>query len=159
MPHLTELGLASASGWCFMLTFVSAVCPWVNAEIIVASLPFVAHSRTALVWLVLVATAGQMGGNCLVYMGGRGSARVSSTRMAAAIARWRDRLGRTAHPLGFVLLSSAVGVPPFLVVTALWGALGFSFRPYFVVGTIGRLLRFSAIIGGQALAMHAGGLW
>lgn len=159
MPNLADLGLASASAWCFVLTFVSAVCPWVNAELIVMSLPFVAHSRAGLVWLVLVATAGQMGGKCLVYWGGRGSARLPSPRLAAAIVRWRDRLGHSAHPLGFVLVSSAVGVPPFLVITALWGALGLAFRPFFVVGTIGRLLRFSAIVVGQAVAMQAGALW
>jgi len=150
MSHFAELGLASASGWCLGLTFVSAICPWVNAELIVASLPLVAHSRWALVWLLFVATAGQMGGKVVVYWIGRGSARVPSPRLAAAIDRWHRRVEDSRRPLGFVFLSSAVGVPPFFVVTALWGALGLRFWPYFAAGTLGRLIRFGAIAFGPA---------
>jgi membrane protein YqaA with SNARE-associated domain len=132
---------------CFCLTVVSAIVPWVNAEIIVLSLPAVVETPVALVALVLVATAGQMTGKCAVYWVGRGGVRLPSPRIAATIERWRERQRKCrTNPLGLVLLSSAVGIPPFYVITVLAGVLRISFPRYLLFGTIGRLLRFGALV-------------
>lgn len=131
---------------CLALTTFSAVVPWVNAELVVLSLPLVAHSRAELAALVLVAAAGQMAGKCLVYWAGRKGAERQSPRMARGVDRWRERFAaRPWAPLGFVLLSSAIGVPPFYVISLLAGAMRVDFARYVVVGTAGRLIRFGAI--------------
>ena len=142
-----ELGLGWASVCCFGLTVASAVFPWMNAEIIVLALPAVAHSRLALIGLVVVATAGQMTGKCLVYWAGRGSSRLSSPKIVRTLDRWRERFRRSrSSPMALVLLSSAVGIPPFFVVTAMAGALKLNFPRFVLAGTIGRLVRFSALV-------------
>ena len=58
---------------CFAYTLVSAIFPWINAELLVLSLPLMASSPTELLALLLVATAGQMLGKCAVYWSGRGA--------------------------------------------------------------------------------------
>ena len=50
-----------------------------------------------------------------------------------------------------VLVSSAIGVPPFFLVTLAAGAVGVNFRRFVIAGTIGRLMRF----GSLALLPHA----
>jgi len=67
MEGWSQLGLGWAMAACFVLAIVSAIFPWVNAEIIVLSLPAVAKSKVDLAVLVLVAAAGQMAGKCAVY--------------------------------------------------------------------------------------------
>jgi membrane protein YqaA with SNARE-associated domain len=142
---------------CFALTLLSALVPWVNAEVIVLSLPAVAASGTELVLLLLVATAGQMSGKCVLYwIARRGGARLSEGRVAAAIARWRVRIERRpSSPVALVLLSSAVGIPPFYVITLMAGALRVGFWPFLAAGTCGRLVRFGALIYVPHLVVHA----
>jgi membrane protein YqaA with SNARE-associated domain len=133
--------------WVFGLTVVSAIIPWVNAEVIVLSLPAFAASREALFGLVLVATAGQMTGKCVLYWAGRGSDRILPQRANRAVTRWRDRLAtRPAKTAALVLLSSIVGLPPSYVMTLVAGALRMNFAVYLAVGTAGRLIRFGALI-------------
>ena len=146
MAGLEEVNIAWVALWCFGLTVVSAVVPWVNAEVIVLSFPALAQSQLELTVLVLVATAGQMTGKIAVYWTGRRAGDLPKARMAEAIERWRGRLERRpASALGFVFLSSAVGIPPFYVMSLLAGALKLSFARYFFVGACGRLVRFGLL--------------
>ena len=69
--------------WCFGLTVASAVFPWVNAELIVLSLPAFASSKAGLLVLVLIATAGQMTGKCVLYWTGRKGDNVLAGRRGA----------------------------------------------------------------------------
>jgi membrane protein YqaA with SNARE-associated domain len=147
MTELVELAFAWRALACFGLTVLSAVLPWFNAEIIVLALPAVAPSRSALVALVLVATAGQMAGKCLVYWAGRRGVRRCTPRMSAGVERWRDQIDRLrSGPIGLIFLSSAVGIPPFFVITAVAGALRISFPRFLLAGTAGRLLRFGTLV-------------
>ena len=77
MIALSSMSWPLAALWCFGLTLLSAVFPWVNAEIIVLTLPSVAHGTWALVGLVIVATIGQMAGKCVVFWTARRGARIS----------------------------------------------------------------------------------
>ncbi len=144
--------LASASMawiclWCFGLTFVSAVIPWVNAEIIVLSLPAFASSRAGLLGLVLVAAAGQMTGKCVVYWVGREGGRILKPRIESAAARWRDRLAaRPRKAAILVLVSSITGIPPFYLMSLVAGALRMNFAVFLAAGTAGRLVRFGALV-------------
>jgi membrane protein YqaA with SNARE-associated domain len=131
---------------CFGLTFVSAILPWVNAEIIVLSLPLLAPSPGALAGLVLVATAGQMTGKCLVYGAGRKGGRFIPERARAATRRWGDLLRANPRRTVFLLLaSSVVGVPPFYVMSLVAGALEMRFSVFLIAGTVGRLARFGTL--------------
>jgi membrane protein YqaA with SNARE-associated domain len=53
-------------------------------------------------------------------------------------------------------VSAVVGLPPFYVTTLAAGAVGMNFTFFLVVGFIGRLIRFAAVV---ALPGLAKGLW
>ena len=147
MTGLASMGLAQISLWCFGLTVASAVFPWVNAELIVLSLPALARSKSALLVLVLVATAGQMTGKCVLYCAGRKGNRVLPGRAGQTLSKWRQHLeARPSMAAVLVLVSSITGLPPFYVMTLLAGALKMNFLLYLTMGTAGRLLRFGFLV-------------
>ncbi len=157
MYGLEELSITWVAVWCFGLTVVSAVVPWVNAELIVLSFPVLTQSPLELTALVLVATAGQMTGKIAVYWTGRGAGKLPKKRTAAAIERWRLRFERKpASASGFVFLSSAVGIPPFYLMSLVAGALKLDFGRYFFFGTCGRLVRFGLVAFAPHLIL---GIW
>lgn len=132
---------------CFAATFVSAIVPWVNAEIMVLALPALASSSSALALLVVIATAGQMTGKLAVYWAGRGSAACPSPRVARMIARWEPLCAASpGRAAGLVALSSAVGIPPFFVMTLVAGALRMDVARFLAAGTCGRLIRFGTLV-------------
>lgn len=156
MPDLSSLGLTQTGLWCFGLTVASAIFPWINAEIIVLALPSVAANKMTLFLLVLVATAGQMTGKCVVYWLGRRGNRVLSTRAGKALSKWRGRLEtRPSRAAILVLFSSLVGLPPFYVITLLAGALKMNFPLYLSLGTAGRLVRFGLLVMLPQLAISS----
>ena len=56
-------------------------------------------------------------------------------------------LAKTYHgATTIVLTSSVVGIPPFYVTTMVAGALRMSFARWLIAGSIGRLVRFGAIV-------------
>ena len=131
----------------FGLTVASAVFPWVNAELIVLSLPAVAPSKTALLVLLLVATAGQMTGKCFLYWASRKGNRVLKGRAGEILTKWRERLeAKPSKAVALVLVSSIVGLPPFYLMTLLAGALKMNFLTFLTAGTAGRLVRFGALV-------------
>ena len=135
-----------ALGSCFVLSIVSALVPWVNAEVILLGFAAAADSTTQLVALVGVVTAGQMIGKCLLYFVARRAAGIPRHADRAA-SRWRHRLESLRRaPLTLVFVSSAVGVPPFFLVTVLAGALRVGFGGFVTAGTLGRLLRFAGLV-------------
>jgi len=151
MTDLPAMPFPAAALWCFGLTVVSAIVPWVNAEIIVLSLPAVARSPLALAALVCIATAGQMVGKCVVYRAARRGAEAPSPKVRAQLAKWQARFD--AHrwaPAVLVLWSSASGLPPFYVTTMLAGALKMNFPLFLAAGTVGRLVRFGGLVAGAA---------
>jgi membrane protein YqaA with SNARE-associated domain len=131
----------------FGLAVASAVFPWVNAEVIILSLPAMAPSKPALLLLLLVATAGHMTGKCFLYWAGRKGDRVLTGRAGKALTKWRERLEtKPSKAVALVLISSVVGLPPFFLMTILAGALRMNFVVYLTAGTMGRLVRFGAVV-------------
>lgn len=146
MDVLGHLTFGWAALTCTALAFVSAVLPWVNAELLVLSLPAVAGSNGELATLVLLATAGQMAGKCIIYWVARRAGTVPSGRLLATLERWRERAAaKPSSPVMIVAASSIVGIPPFYVMSAVAGALRVNFWSFFVAGTCGRLIRFSTL--------------
>lgn len=131
---------------CFALTVMSAVAPWVNAEIVLLSFTTAAASPAMTAALVLVATAGQMTGKMALYAAGYRGSRAPSERMARILGTWRPRC--EANPWRadwLVLVSSTIGIPPFIATSLLAGALRMRITRFVVAGSIGRLVRFGAL--------------
>ena len=131
---------------CFALTVMSAVAPWINAEIVLLSFTTAAASPAMTAALVLVATAGQMTGKMALYAAGYRGSRAPSERMARILGTWRPRC--EANPWRadwLVLVSSTIGIPPFIATSLLAGALRMRITRFVVAGSIGRLVRFGAL--------------
>ena len=141
---------------CFGLSVVSALVPWVNAEAILLAFAASARSRHGLVALVLVTTAGQMLGKWILYCVSRGASRRQMRGHDARVDRWRRRLERSPRrALALVFVSSAVGVPPFYVVTMVAGICRIGVAGFLGAGTAGRLVRFGALVAVPRLALSA----
>lgn len=155
MEAFLKIDAAGIYGSCLALSIVSAIVPWVNCELILFSLAALARSNDEVVYLVLLASVGQMAGKCLLYWAGRGAFRFQSDRVGRTIASWRERFERSSsRPIALVFVSSAVGIPPFYVTTVLAGALGLQFGRFLGVGMCGRLVRFGLLIFIPQLAVR-----
>ena len=125
---------------------MSAVIPWVNAELVMISAIPVATSRSALAALVVVVSAGQMTGKAAMYWASRKSTRVRSPLVQRAVDRWRARLQRRPRSaLAVIFLSALVGFPPFFIVSLAAGALDVEFSRFFAAGAAGRLVHFTVV--------------
>ncbi|GGM27986.1 hypothetical protein ACFQBY_21205 [Promicromonospora citrea] len=97
-----------------------------------------------------VAAAGQVLGKLLWYWAGAGTTRLpwlrrrlESPRVAAALARWRDRADGRPVYLALVLLASAfAGLPPFMVMSVVAGVLRVRVWLFVATGLAGRFARF-----------------
>lgn len=133
--------------WCFTLSIVSALVPWVNGEILLLSFTALVRSPLDLIRLVLSASAGQMVGKCALYWAGRGVVPLQSNRVRLTMASWRERFEKSpSRLLTLVFVSSALGIPPFYVITILAGAFHVRFGRFIGVGMCGRLVRFGLLV-------------
>jgi membrane protein YqaA with SNARE-associated domain len=158
---MSAIGLYAS---CFFLSIVSALVPWINGEVLLLSLAALVRSPASLVALVLLASAGQMVGKCMLYWAGRGVAPLRSRRVGKTLSSWRDRFERSSSkPMGLVFVSSAVGIPPFYVITLLAGAFRLRFGRFIAVGACGRLVRFGVLVLIPQVAVHLAqyirGIW
>ena len=134
-----------AAGY-YALAVVSALVPWVNAEVIMLSAVPLAGSPSRLALLVGLVTLGQMTGKATIYWIARHAVRPQAPRLQRAIDRWREPLERRPQlALGVMLLSSTVGLPPLYIITLAAGALHVAFGRFLAVGTVGRLLHFAVL--------------
>lgn len=151
----------------FGVGFVSAVLPVINLELYVVGL-LVTHPH--LPWLVVGVTAavGQMLGKALFYSAGRGSvhlsARLRRKMDPERAGRWRARMERfqytcNRHPAkaaGILLISAAVGLPPFAVMAVAAGTAKVSPTAFATIGLIGRTARFSTLAAAPQLITWLG---
>jgi membrane protein YqaA with SNARE-associated domain len=132
---------------CFLLSIASALMPWVNGEVLLLTLSAFASSPAHLAGLVLLASAGQMTGKCILYWTGRGVIPLKRGRFGEKINSWRGRFERSSSkPMGLVFISAVSGIPPFYVITILAGVFHLRFSRFVIVGTCGRLLHFGALV-------------
>ena len=141
-------------GGCLALTAVSALVPWVNAELVVLSFTATAPSPAVAALLIVVATIGQMTGKLLLYSAGRQGSRIRSPLVARKLEAWRARCSASPRYADrVVLMSSTVGFPPFIMTSLMAGAVRMDLMRFLIAGSIGRLLRFGAIaFAGNLLA-------
>ena len=131
---------------CYAAAVVSALVPWVNAELLMlAALPMAASHGT-LAALVFVFTLGQMTGKSVMFWVSRRATTAPAPRLHRVVERWRDRFER--HPrsaLACVFVSAALGFPPFYAVSIAAGTFRMSFGRFLAVGGVGRLLHFAVV--------------
>lgn len=146
MASLEQMSFGLALLLCLGWAFISAVLPWMNAEILVVTLPAMASSPGQLAALIVMTTVGQMAGKCIVYWVGRRGAAVSSARILNAVERWRARIATSpGKAVALVAVSSLVGIPPFYAVSAVAGALKMKLDSFLLAGAVGRLVRFTVV--------------
>ncbi|MBP1597756.1 MAG: hypothetical protein H6Q05_3133 [Acidobacteria bacterium] len=137
---------ASLGMWGFGLSIVSALVPWVNGEVIMLSLAAVASSPVEVAGLVLLTSAGQMVGKCVLYWAGRGVIPLRTTCIGGKAAAWRLKFDQSpSRPVALVFVSSALGIPPFYLITLLAGTFRMPFGRFIGVGMCGRLVRFGLL--------------
>ena len=135
----------TVSGY-YALAVLSAVLPWVNAEVLMLSAIPVARSRLALGALVIAVSLGQMTGKSIMYWLSRTSTWPRSPRLQSAIDRWQTQLEqRPRSVLAVAFVSALVGVPPFFIVSVAAGVLKVAFGRFLAVGTAGRLIHFAIV--------------
>ena len=138
----------------FLTTFgvcaFSAVVPLVNAEIYLLAASALAPRELALP-LIIAAATGQMLGKSLMYFAGVGALRLPSERLRRTVARVEARYraagtGGASLGGGIILLSAVVGLPPFYIVSIACGLFRIPFAQFFLLGLLGRLVRFAVIV-------------
>lgn len=146
-----EVSLVGTVLATFGFCVLSAVIPFLNAELYLLAASALAP-RSMAVALVVAASLGQMAGKTVMYFAGRGAVRLPGARLrrmvAAAQARYaqHDTRGREAVGGAMILVSAFVGLPPFYVVSVACGMLRVPFVQFFALGLVGRLARFGVIV-------------
>lgn len=138
-----------------VVAFASALLPVVNIEAYLGLRAALADVD-ALWALGLAAAVGQMVGKLVWYRLGASSLhwgwvrrRVDQPKARARLELWRRRTHeRPALTSVLLLVSAFVGLPPFAVMAVLAGQLRMSIVLFLTVGTVGRWLRFTAVLGG-----------
>ena len=117
-----------------------------NGEVLMISYSALADSPLERIILVLMASAGQIAGKCVLYWSGRGVIPIGSGHIGAIVDSWRNRFVRYSRkPMWLVFISAVSGIPPFYVITVLAGAFRLRFARFITVGACGRLVHFGAV--------------
>ena len=138
---------------CFVAAVVSALLPWVNAELMLLAVAAPLTSVGDLLPIVLAVTAGQVSGKSALYwIARRTFASAPHGRFARAVDRWRNACqSRQRSTEAMMTLSAIFGLPPFYVTTVAAGALRVSFVRFLVVAIFGRLVHFGLVALAPAL--------
>jgi|WetSurMetagenome_2_1015567.scaffolds.fasta_scaffold99183_2 membrane protein YqaA with SNARE-associated domain len=155
MESLMHTGAGGVFLSCFLLSIVSALVPWVNGEVVLLASTAIAHSPWQILSVVLLTSAGQMVGKCVLYWTARRAIPVRSVNLRQSIAIWKQRFSSSpAKPLSLVFISSTLGIPPFYILTVMAGFLQLKFVPYLLLGSLGRVIRFGLLAVIPALALR-----
>jgi membrane protein YqaA with SNARE-associated domain len=140
---------------CFLLSILSALLPWLNGEVVLLSFAALAPGPWQLIAVILLTTSGQMAGKCILYWMARRGIQPRSARMTRTLTTWKERLAQSpSKSLAIVFISSTLSIPPFYVLTIIFGILKMRFKPFILVGACGRLLHFGALALIPALTFH-----
>ena len=134
--------LLGTFGFCV----VSGLVPFVNAEAYLLGAAALAPTRFALP-IVIAGTLGQMVAKVAMYGAGRGTLMLPGGRIQRWVEQARARYGsyQRLGP-GVILLSAASGFPPLYLVSIACGILRTSLPQFVVLGTVGRFIRFGAVV-------------
>ena len=134
---------------------LSAMWPIANAELLVSTWGVRADTTWALLVGTAVFTVGHTVGKCALFGVVRFELRLprGGGRIGAELRRAEERLDRTVERGPWVvstllLASSAVGIPPLLILTVLMARTSYSFLAFTVLCLAGRLVRFGFLAWG-----------
>ena len=140
----------------YAMAIVSAVFPWVNAEVLMLSAIPAARSPPVLAAFVAAVSAGQMTGKGVLYWLGRRSMAGRVARLGPpairgggwqrALDRWRARF--EANPrsaLTMTFASALIGFPPLFAIAIAAGALRVAFGAFLAACIAGRLIHFALV--------------
>ncbi len=146
----------------FGVSVASALVPLINIEAYLVGLVALTDGGGgAWVWtLSIVGGVGQMVGKVVWYYLGANALRwgwvrrkVEKPRAQAKLELWRARTNdRPIAAASLLAVSAVVGFPPFAILAVLAGQLRMNLLLFIVVGTLGRTLRFAAVLGGAGWA-------
>ena len=131
---------------CFGASILTALLPWMNAEILLLSAVPIVAAHGSVLPLVAAVTMGQMTGKSVMYWVSRNASGARARRLRGAIERWRVQFER--HPrsaIALVLVSALIGFPPFYAVSIAAGACGMRFGRFLVVGGAARFVHFAVV--------------
>lgn len=138
----------------FVMSVVSGLVPFVNAEVLVAGTALAAPPGYA-VPAVVVCSAGHMAAKVGLYAGARWLPERLPAKARERLERASDKTKRLEQAgLILVLFSGTAGIPPFYLITLAAGAMRMKLTSFIAVGLAGRGVRF-AVIAWAAVA--AGG--
>lgn len=146
----------------FLYCAASAVIPVLPAELWVAGLVAKGVSSQAMPAHVTAAASGQMLGKMLIFLAARGTMRSQWLQRRVHSKHAKSYEGRSARLLeraeasrgAQVILcgvSAFLGLPPFLLVSALLGTLNMRLGAFLMVGFLGRAGRFGLIVAVPAV--------
>jgi membrane protein YqaA with SNARE-associated domain len=128
----------------FLMALVSGVVPFVlNIELYLVAVA--AMSRAPAPAIVGLTVAGQMLAKYLLYLAGKGALSSRFIRMERREAAIKTFEKYRTHSLSVVAFSSVTGFPPFYGISLAAGMVKLPLLSFMVVGTIGRIARFTAV--------------
>jgi membrane protein YqaA with SNARE-associated domain len=128
----------------FATAFASGVIPFV-ISIELYLIGAAALSRAPAPAIIGLAVAGQMLGSAALYLAGTGALRFRFVRWSGRETALKTLEKYRAHSLAVVAVSSLTGLPPFYGVSLAAGAVRLPLASYLVVGTLGRIVRFTIV--------------
>ena len=147
----------------FLYCAASALIPVLPAELWVAGLVAKGVSSQALPVHVIAAASGQMLGKMLIFLAARGTMRSQWLQRRVHSKHAKSYEGRSARlferaeesrvaQVTLCGVSAFMGLPPFLLVSALLGSLNMRLSAFLLVGFLGRVGRFGLIVAVPSVA-------
>jgi membrane protein YqaA with SNARE-associated domain len=134
---------------------LSAVWPVANAELLVSAWSVRADSTWALAVGTALFAVGHTLGKCALFLVVRHELRLprGGGRIGAKLREAEEKLDRTVERgpwlvSGMLLASSALGIPPLLILTVLLARTSYSFLAFTALCLVGRLVRFGFLAWG-----------
>lgn len=147
--HTFVIAELSPLAICMVVTMVSVIgglVPLSPLEPLLIGVAMLGRP-SLMVAVVVIATATQMVAKTGLFLASRKALTVLSPRKRAFLERAGAHLaGRRWLQILTLFVSSIFSLPPFYLVTVTCGALQLPVRDYVVVATIGRVIRFSALM-------------
>ncbi|MET0840014.1 MAG: VTT domain-containing protein [Marmoricola sp.] len=137
-----------------VVSFASAVLPFVNIEAYLAAVGAAADGAT--LWVIAGAAAiGQTTGKVLLYYAADWTMnlpwtkrKMSTPKWEASYLRWQERINTHPGQTAAILFASAsLGFPPLYVIAVLAGQLRVNIWLFVTTCLVGRFLRFLALVG------------
>ncbi|HET9621694.1 MAG TPA: VTT domain-containing protein [Kofleriaceae bacterium] len=142
------LAMLGIYGGTFVVSLIAGLVPLVNTELFLIGVVRVAiKSPAQLVPLVLFASVGQMAAKIALYYTGRSLLDLPRGRYKNKVELLRTKIERwQAKPYLVYTVSSVLGLPPFYLTVLAAGAMRIRFDAFFLIGLLGRILRFAVIV-------------